>query len=554
MASWDNKRVYVLLFTILILAGIFRIPNLQEMPHWAWDEGANMNIASNLAEGKMQWFSLEYSFVPHPPLFFMLVAPFLNILGNQLLVMRALTVLIGLCSVLLLYLIGTRFFNKKLALAATFLYAIYPHAVYFGRMAFANNLLVFLVLLSLFFFLRYEQENSTANLYLSGFSASLAFLTEFPGITAILSVLFLARKKKTREFMILFLSVSIAPLAFVFSMLSLTPDYFLQDLAHNFGRFRALALILIFVPVVYLLWINLRKKVWDILGKIFSFYKSIAYDLVSWETDLPEKEKKKRVMENLRLGLSLLTLMLLPLLFQTSGDGLFFGELDYFWMGIFGLGIVYFKDEDRKEALFAFFLPLFAITAAIGRLDHMIIPLYPFFCLGLSYLLTYVHGYLTSVLSWIGGKKQVVSLLVLLLIALPFFHLVLENTQAFILKQNSLVESENIESRREVASFVNERTEADDLVICDSHLTRMIDAKTTVIIQSMAYEGKNVSYMSGDYPNKRFVYNTSYKKAEFIIVRKQNAKWLSKCCFEILRQVKGYAFREFNGYLVYYQQ
>lgn len=48
------------LLSIILLSLLLRLPNLEVLPYWDWDEGVNQNIAWNLGEGKAQWFALNY--------------------------------------------------------------------------------------------------------------------------------------------------------------------------------------------------------------------------------------------------------------------------------------------------------------------------------------------------------------------------------------------------------------------------------------------------------------------------------------------------------------
>ncbi|HDI73035.1 MAG TPA: hypothetical protein ENF58_02765, partial [Candidatus Altiarchaeales archaeon] len=69
-------------FLIFVIGILLRVWNLDVIPEWDWDDGVNMNIAWNLINGRLQWFSLGYVFVPHPPLFFIILGVLLKVFGN----------------------------------------------------------------------------------------------------------------------------------------------------------------------------------------------------------------------------------------------------------------------------------------------------------------------------------------------------------------------------------------------------------------------------------------------------------------------------------------
>ena len=75
-----------------------RVPQLEVLPHWYWDEGVNLNVAWNLSLGRARMFAMQYPFVPHPPLFFLINAVVIRLFGLSLLACRGMSVLMGLIS------------------------------------------------------------------------------------------------------------------------------------------------------------------------------------------------------------------------------------------------------------------------------------------------------------------------------------------------------------------------------------------------------------------------------------------------------------------------
>jgi len=99
-AMW--RQPWVATVVIVVLAAALRLPNLGTNPGWDGDEGYNYNIALNLAHGHRQMFALAFVFVQHPPLFFLLAAGLFHLLGAGMFALRLLSILCSLGTLLLL--------------------------------------------------------------------------------------------------------------------------------------------------------------------------------------------------------------------------------------------------------------------------------------------------------------------------------------------------------------------------------------------------------------------------------------------------------------------
>ncbi|MCK4491700.1 MAG: glycosyltransferase family 39 protein, partial [Candidatus Altiarchaeales archaeon] len=175
----NNKREYLLLLAILFIGILLRVHDLDVIPAWQWDEGTNQNIAWNLSGGRLQWYCLTFPFVPHPPLFFIVVSFLFKVFPSEIIVMRYLCVSYGIAAILVIHWIGKRIGGAKIGLMSAFLFSIYPSAIYWNRMGFANNQLMLLILLTAYFTLRYMQKRKERWLYLASFSCGLSIITEY---------------------------------------------------------------------------------------------------------------------------------------------------------------------------------------------------------------------------------------------------------------------------------------------------------------------------------------------------------------------------------------
>jgi len=118
-----------LIFAIMLVCALFRVVNLESIPAWHWDEGVNLNIASNLLEGESRWFSLRYLWIPHPPMYYAVAASVIKVLGESIAAIRVLSILYALATTYLLYLIGRRV-SVFVGYLAPLFHALHPAAIY----------------------------------------------------------------------------------------------------------------------------------------------------------------------------------------------------------------------------------------------------------------------------------------------------------------------------------------------------------------------------------------------------------------------------------------
>jgi len=539
---------YASIFIILLIALALRLPNLERIPYWYWDEGVNMNIAWNLVNGRALWFSLKFPFMPHPPLFFMAGGILLKIFGNELIVMRTLSAFYGVLTTAVIYLIAREFFNERIALLSAFLFAIYPVAIYWNRMAFANNQLTLLILLAMYSFWKYVHECRFTNkkadgwLYAGSLFTGLAMITELFGFFLLVSVFIILREKRAKAIL---LSLTL-PAIFFATMLALMPAEFIHDTIFTLKRFGITFNSLLILSLTSILIYILREKVIGILICIRDLYADLAYDsvLLPRESKLPRDERlgiaKKRLRSNAVLFLILINLLAGITLILPFSDDALFGGVDYFSLGIFGLLMI--KARDARKFLLAFFLPLFVSTFFItGRTDHLIIPLLPFLCIGLAVFLREIYSYL--------GSFSIHSLVIIILLSYPFAFILYHDASSFILG-NDLIH-EGIEGRIEAAEFINSRTSPEDVVITDSHLGRFIRCRASVLLQSIAFQGKRIAYMAPDYGTERFEFDPSHGNARFMVITPEVAEWLSENDEDMFLDIQKWPTHSVGGYMIY---
>jgi 4-amino-4-deoxy-L-arabinose transferase-like glycosyltransferase len=124
-------EIAALLF-ILALAAYLRLANNADNPGWYSDEGTHLDIAQNLAHGRIQYLAINQSTLLFSklPLFEMLLAGLLRAKGGGIGALRTLTGVLGVISVGTLYLVVRRIKKEStLALLSSLMLTIYPQAV-----------------------------------------------------------------------------------------------------------------------------------------------------------------------------------------------------------------------------------------------------------------------------------------------------------------------------------------------------------------------------------------------------------------------------------------
>ncbi len=174
------KKYNLLLISILILAAILRFWKLDVYPAFNADEGAiGYNAYSLIQTGKDEhgnsWPVHFQSFNDYKPgLYFYLVLPFVKLFGLTEWAVRIPGALIGVASVLFIYLLTFELFkSRRLSLISAIFLAISPWHIHFSRGGWEVNAATFFVLLGLFLFIKSLRNNKLFTLSFISFVFSL---------------------------------------------------------------------------------------------------------------------------------------------------------------------------------------------------------------------------------------------------------------------------------------------------------------------------------------------------------------------------------------------
>ncbi|MBI4675653.1 MAG: glycosyltransferase family 39 protein, partial [Chloroflexi bacterium] len=123
-----NRSTAATLAAIILLGLTLRVLQLDFQPLW-WDEGYSVFFATRDFGALLARTAVDI----HPPLYYALMQGWTRALGKDALVLRGLSVIIGVAAIPLLYLVAKRLFDRRTARVAAFLLAISPLHVFYSQ-------------------------------------------------------------------------------------------------------------------------------------------------------------------------------------------------------------------------------------------------------------------------------------------------------------------------------------------------------------------------------------------------------------------------------------
>jgi len=170
---------YFILGLVVIIGSVLRIYNLSEKSLWV-DEFGSIRDSENIP-----WWS------GHPPLYF-IILHFFRYMGTNEFVLRLPSVIFGVSTILLSYMIGKLLFGTKEGLVSAFLLSISTMHIYYSQEARMYSLLAFLSLSSLFFFYKSIREKNKVGTWIGFILLTLLSLYThfFAGFVVIVEVIF----------------------------------------------------------------------------------------------------------------------------------------------------------------------------------------------------------------------------------------------------------------------------------------------------------------------------------------------------------------------------
>jgi len=211
------KKQWIFLGIILLIAAFFRIWQIWQIPPGLYPDEA-MNGMDALNQGPQVFYQNNNG---REGLFITIQWLFLKVFGPETWALRLVSAIIGILTVLGLYLLAKQLFNKKVALFSSFLLAVSFWHINFSRIGFRAIMVPFCLVFFLYYFYRKKY-------ILAGLFFGLGFNTYLAWRFMILALPFLLWKlpiKKTALFLLIAFIVCL-PIGL----------YFLQNPAVFIGR------------------------------------------------------------------------------------------------------------------------------------------------------------------------------------------------------------------------------------------------------------------------------------------------------------------------------
>jgi 4-amino-4-deoxy-L-arabinose transferase-like glycosyltransferase len=479
MRRSDRLKVlqYLMLLVFLAVGAYLRLADLRTNPGWYPDEGSDLNIAWNLWHGRLQYFAVGGSLLvaARAPLFHIILAGLFSIFGYDIVVARMFGAAAGVATIPLLYFCLKSRIGEWEAMTVAGLFSVFPLAVLYNRWAFAYNLLMPLFVISFWALLRLMESGQKRWMLCAALAISLSILTAWVSLP-LLICLALIGWIYSRRALLWGLPVAVSlPAVFLIASYSYAPGAFAQDLSLTFSRTGG-----------------------SLLAQIAS---------------------------------------------TTVNFSVFIASNSWLPLGIIGL---FFVEPRRvRGVIFAiFFLTLFSIIrfSPVSETGfHRLLELVPFLVLGITTLfwrgIPYAIRVLASdldrfndrlgldgrLLTWTRRGLKLglilgfvfVVFMGVVLTAVLFDFLSVQNGFSTRIDDVLAVPSGNAAS---AIHYVNEATNADDVVLASPQLGWALHARAVDFQQVLSYEG----YVTDNYPTPiqrvRFVFDPTPENASYAIV------------------------------------
>lgn len=276
-----NKNTkFVILFLIIILAGFFlRVSFLDKEDFWI-DEGFTMFTATEDSFEDVTKSVLYYETAP--PLYFYILNPWVKLFGDSPFSARYVSMLFGVFSIFLVFMIAEKISNKKIAILTSLLFAISLVNIWISQEARPYSLAVFLSLLSTLFFVKIVKGDKRNLIYFAYFLSLVLclytfYLLVFVAFFHLMYLLFVKNYKVLKK---IFLIQFVSGLSLIFWLIFALPGYSIrQNLVNDilikhakipefiaqFGQFALISpLIFLSFLIIIFYFINLKFP----LGKL----------------------------------------------------------------------------------------------------------------------------------------------------------------------------------------------------------------------------------------------------------------------------------------------
>src|SRR3990172_5086845 len=141
-SNWNSAMVRLIqnpragLIAILLLAGFFRLLGVASRPIW-YDEAFSILFSEKgraaILTGTLSTDADISAAEEHPPAYYFLLWGWIQVFGHSLISTRSLSILAGLGSVAVTWLLGKKLFDQQFAFAAALFAASLPFQVHYSQ-------------------------------------------------------------------------------------------------------------------------------------------------------------------------------------------------------------------------------------------------------------------------------------------------------------------------------------------------------------------------------------------------------------------------------------
>jgi len=210
-----SKEMRVLII-IILLALMLRVIFLAEKP-LSLDEPATIRYIDQSFDGMLNTIAQEY----RTPLYYLITWSMFHFAGVEIL--KLFSVLLGVASVVGIYLLGKILYSKKVGFVAALLLALHPIHIAYSQYVREYSLLFFFFIFSMVMFARIIKGGKRIDWILLAIANASLFLTHFFGILLIISqfiALLICQRNLARNFFLQGIIVVIIALPWLFFLFS----------------------------------------------------------------------------------------------------------------------------------------------------------------------------------------------------------------------------------------------------------------------------------------------------------------------------------------------
>lgn len=471
------------LVSLMIFAIYLRFVNLAWNPGWYPDEGSDLNIARNLAEGRLQYFALGGTplIAARVPLFHLMLTGAFTLWGYDILAARLVVAIFNVLTIVLLYWATRQMFNRRMALLAALMLTIIPNVLLYQRIAFAYNVQAFFYVLGWWALWKFSVARRARWLVIAVLMASAAYMTALTGLGLVISVLLIIGWYTPRHLGWGIALMALPGIAYLSILFSLAPNALLEDFALLGERSGGGSILLQVFDLIwnYILWLD--WMVWIGVGIAGLFLL---------------EERRVRVVTMTVFFVTMINAMrMLP------------GDLSF----------------------------------------HRYLELLPFIALGAANFILCAHRFLTArIRSDLEAatrflaisrstifSKALIALVIGGLLYAPLFWLGAWNNYSISSRELPHATRLDVVLVRPsdavaVTDYVNQQSQVDDLVLASPAIAWRLKTRVADFEQMLAFDGKRSQNYGKGVARTRFVFAPSLERATYVVVDNMWRVWATK--------------------------